>query len=70
MCMDMHTNAEYGEQWSQGSGHIHLPLFRNLGNFVSLTFPVTFGRDTKRWWPFCLVSLPGEVKDPTQGINA
>ena len=28
----------------------HLPPFRNLGNFVHLTLPVSFGRDTKRRW--------------------
>ena len=30
------------------SGSIPLPPFRNLGNFVHLTLPVSFGRDTKR----------------------
>ena len=35
-----------------------LPLFRNLGNFIHLKLPV-----------FCLVSMPGEVKDSTQGVN-
>ena len=38
----------------------HLPPFRNLGNFVHLTLP---------GGPFYLVSMPGEVKDPTQGVN-
>ena len=28
----------------------HLPPFRNLSNFVHLTLPVSFGRDTKSWW--------------------
>ena len=28
----------------------HLPPFRNLGNFVTLHSPVSFGRDTKSWW--------------------
>ena len=28
----------------------HLQPFQNLGNFVHLTLPVSFGRDTKRWW--------------------
>ena len=28
----------------------HLPPFRNLGNFVHLTLPVSFGRDTKSRW--------------------
>ena len=44
----------------------HLPPFRNLGNFVHLTLPVSFGRDTKAGGPFYLVSVPGEIKDPTQ----
>ena len=28
----------------------HLPPFRNLGTFVHLTLPVSFGRDTKSRW--------------------
>ena len=28
----------------------HLSPFRNLGNFVHLTLPVSFGRDTKSRW--------------------
>ena len=28
----------------------HLLLFRNLGNFVYVTLPVSFGRDTKSRW--------------------
>ena len=28
---------------------------------------MSFGRDTKTSRPFCLVSMPGEVKDPTGG---
>ena len=44
----------------------HLPLFQNLGNFVHLALPVSFGR-LKAGGPFYLVSMPGEVKDPTRG---
>ena len=42
----------------------HLLPFRNLGNFVYTTLPVSFGRDTKNVDPFSLV--PGEVRDSTQ----
>ena len=31
--------------------------------------PVSFGRDTKTNGPSYLVSMPGEEKDPTQGVN-
>ena len=49
----------------------HLPPFRNLGNFVHLTLPVSFGirKRLKPGGPFYPVSMPGEVKDPTQGVN-
>ena len=53
-------------------GSIHLPLFRNVGNFIHPTFACVFRKrhDTKKaGGPFCLVSMPGEVKDPTQGVN-
>ena len=43
------------------------PPFRRLGNFVHSTLPVSFGRDSKTFSPFYVVSVPGEVKDPTQG---
>ena len=42
----------------------HLPPFLNLGNFIHLTFAWDFQNI-----PFCLVSMPGEVKYPTQGVN-
>ena len=47
----------------------HLLLFQNLSNFIHPTLPLSFGRDTKAVGPFYLVSMPGEEKDPTQGIN-
>ena len=28
----------------------HLPPFRNVGNFVHLSLPVSFGRDTNSRW--------------------
>ena len=46
----------------------HLPPFRNLGNFVHPTFACVF-RTPKAGGPFYLVSMPGEVKDPTPGVN-
>ena len=48
----------------------HLPPFRNLGNFVHPTFACIFSEETlKAGGPFYLVSMPGEVKDHTQGVN-
>ena len=47
----------------------HLPPFRNLGNFVHPTFACVFRKTLKAGGPFCLVSMPGEVKDPTQAVN-
>ena len=45
----------------------HLALFQNLGN---LTLSVSFREETlKAGGPFYLVSRPGEVKDPTHGVN-
>ena len=45
----------------------HLPPFRN--NYVHLTLPASFGRDNITGGPFCLVSMPGEVIDATQGTG-
>ena len=42
----------------------HLPPFRNLGNFLCLS-----EETLKPGGPFYLVSVPGDVKDPTQGVN-
>ena len=47
----------------------HLPPFRNLDNFVHLTLPVSFRKDTKSRWSFYLVSFSGEVKYTTRGVN-
>ena len=47
----------------------HLLPFRNLGNFVHSTFAWVFQKTQKADSPFYLVSTPGEVKDPTQGVN-
>ena len=35
---------------------------------VNQRLPVSFGRDTKSR-SFYLVSMPGEIEDPTQGVN-
>ena len=44
--------------------------FRNLGNFVHPTIcPCLSEESLKAGGPFYLVSMPGEVKDPTQGVN-
>ena len=46
-----------------GSSVVEAPL-RKLGKFIYPTMRVSFG---SLW--FYLVSLPGEVKEPTQGVN-
>ena len=46
----------------------HLPPFRNLGNFVHLTLPVSFGRDTKsRWFFLSGVYARGSKRSHTGG---
>ena len=47
----------------------HLPPFRNLSSFVHPTFACLSEETLKAGVPFYLVSMPGEVKDPTQGVN-
>ena len=43
---------------------------RNFGNTIYPTLPVSFGGDTKLKADGPLyLSIPGEVKDPTQVIN-
>ena len=46
----------------------HLPPFRNLDTFVHLTLPVSFGRAATNSL-FYLQHKPGDVHDPTQGVN-
>ena len=48
-------------------GSIPPAAISKLRQFRSPT--VSFGRDAKAEGPFCLVSTPGEVKDPTQGAD-
>ena len=45
------------------------PTIGNFGNFLYLTLPVSFGRNTKAVGPIYLMSMPGEVKvkNPIQG---
>ena len=47
----------------------HLPPVQNLGNFVYPTFACLSEETLKAGGPFYLVSMPAEVKDPTQGVN-
>ena len=46
---------------------IRLAPLLNFGNFLYPTLPVSFGRGTKAFVPFYLVSMPEEVKDHTRG---
>ena len=40
-----------------------------LRQFLHPTFACVWEETLKAGGPFCLVSMPGEVKDPTQGVN-
>ena len=65
-----------GERWShsraqdcQFEGMVvqsHLPSFRNIHTHICLCLSE---ETLKAGGPFYLVSMPGEVKDPTQGVN-
>ena len=46
----------------------HLPPFRNSGNFSHRTCLCLSEETLKAGDPFYLVSMPGEVKDPIQGV--
>ena len=49
-----------------GSNPATVTSLRNFGNSGYPALPVSFGGDTKKAvGPFYLVSMPGEVKDPT-----
>ena len=63
--------AEVAKLSIEGTVVQSLPPFRNLGSFVHLTFACVFRKRLKAGGggPFCLVSMPGEVKDPTQEVN-
>ena len=71
-------NIKRGELWSRGRApdsiegtvvQSHLPPFRNLGNFVYFIFACLSEETLNAGGPFYLLSMPGEVKDPTQGVN-
>ena len=42
-----------------------IPPFRNLGDFVHPIFACLSEETLKAGGPFYLVSMPGEIKDPT-----
>ena len=48
-----------------GSNPAEATSLRNFGNSVYPSLPVSFGETLKAVGPFYLVSIPGEVKDPT-----
>ena len=52
----------------RGSSVAGGPL-QNLRKFVYPTLPVSFGGDTIGHWSLLCASMPGEVKDTTQGVN-
>ena len=45
----------------------HLPPFRNVDNFIHPTFACLLEETVKAGGPFYLVSMPGDIKDPTRG---
>ena len=47
----------------------HLPPLQNLGYFVHPTFACLSEEILTAGGRFYLVSMPGEVKIPTQGVN-
>ena len=51
-----------------GSNPAGAVSLRKVGNSIYPTLPVSFGRGPKNVGPFHLVSMPGEVKDPTQRV--
>ena len=48
-----------------GSNPTAATSLQNFSNSIYPALPVSFGGDTKAVGPFYLVSMPGEVKDPT-----
>ena len=50
-------------------GSIPPTAVSKLRLFLHPTFACVFRKRLKAGGPFCLVSMPGEVKDPTQGVN-
>ena len=65
-----------GERWSRGRA----PDYQSRGRWFNLTYRhfetrspyiclCALEETLKASGPFYLVSMPGEVKDPTQGVN-
>ena len=50
-------------------GSIPPTAVSKLSNFVHPIFACVFRKRTESRCPFYLVSMLGEVKDPTQGVN-
>ena len=53
----------------EDGGSIPPTAVSKLRQFLHPTFACVFRKTLKAGGPFCLVSMPGEVKDPTQGVN-
>ena len=52
-----------------GSNPTAVTLLGNFGNTDFPDLPVSFGGDTKAFGPFYRVSVPAELKYPTQGVH-
>ena len=50
-------------------GSIPPTAVSKLRQFLHPTFACLSEETLTAGGPFCLVSMPGEVKDPTQGVN-
>ena len=66
--------VSYLEHWTGdrvvlGSNPAGATLLRNFVNSVYHTLPVFSEETLKAGGPFYLVSMPMEVKDPTQGVH-
>ena len=64
-CAVEHRTVNRGD-----SGSIPPTVISKLRQFHSPHIYLCISEETlKVGGPFCLVSMPGEVKDPTQGVN-
>ena len=74
---DCLLGIESGERWSRGratvnqeTGSIPPTVVSKLRQFCSSHICLCLSEETlKAGGPFYLVSMSGEVKDPTQGVN-
>ena len=74
-----YTSGDRSEQWSRGrapvcqsGGGDSIPpaAVSKIRQFRSPHICLCLSEETlNAGGPFCLVSMPGEVKDPTQGVN-